>query len=187
MLQNSAHRQPGGRFAFQEVRSMAGRSPKTPTKMIDARDRAAFIANLKECGMVGASADALGISRWAFHRARDRHPAFAAEWDRITGTRRRSDAVDAAALELALFKRLLRGVKRRVLFQGKVVDTTRVFDNRLALMMLAKLLPDTYGPDAFGGPEPVEAMSREAFLEAIRPRPPLDDAALLEDDRPTIG
>lgn len=145
--------------------------PRRITGMVDAPARAAFIAALKECGMVGVSADATGFSRFAFYRARERHKAFADEWDRITGLRRpRSDTVDAAALELALFKRVLRGVKRRVLFQGKVVDTYRTFDNRLAFSMLAKLRSETYGPDAFGGPEPVEVMSREAFLAAIAPR-----------------
>lgn len=164
---------------------MASRPAKTPVKMVDAPARAAFIAAFKECGMVGAAADTTGFSRFAFYRARERHKAFADEWDRIAGPRRpRSTGIDAAALEAALFKRVLRGVKRRVLFQGKVVDTYRIFDNRLAFSMLAKLMPDTYGADAIGGPEPVEVMTRDEFLAAIAPRPHIERA--VPDDQDAV-
>lgn len=145
--------------------------PRRITKMVDAPARAAFIAALKECGMVGASAYSIGFSRFAFYRARERHPAFA-EWDRITGPQRpRSAGIDQAALERALFKRVLRGVIRHVVYQGEVVDTYRVFDNRSAFAMLAKAMHATYGPKAAGMPEPVDVMSREEFLAAIAPRP----------------
>ena len=80
-------------------------------------------------------------------------------------------AVDPVKLEKALFKRLLNGVKRRTIYQGKVVDIYRVYNDPLAFKMVAVLLAEKYGEHAGDEPEPVELMTREAFLEAIAIRP----------------
>ncbi|MGI4877726.1 MAG: hypothetical protein ACRYG4_09600, partial [Janthinobacterium lividum] len=83
-------------------------------------------------------------------------------------------------LEKALFKRLLNGIKRRTIYQGKVVDIYRVFNDPLAFRMVAALLREKYSEYAADEPEPVELMTREAFLAAIAIRPKAIDYPGLE-------
>ncbi|UAJ08797.1 hypothetical protein [Polymorphobacter megasporae] len=138
--------------------------------VIDADRRDLFIAALRDCGAVSVAADRAGASRFAFRRARDHHPDFAVAWDTALG-RVPALAVDPVKLEKALFKRLLNGVKRRTIYQGKVVDIYRVFNDPLAFKFVVALLWEKYAGHAADAPEPVELMTREAFLAAIAIRP----------------
>jgi hypothetical protein len=147
--------------------------------LIDAARRDHFIAALRDCGAVGIAAERAGATRFAFYRARGHHPDFAIAWDTALG-RVPALAVDPVKLETALFKRLLGGVKRRTIYQGQVVDTYRVYNDPLAFKFVAALLRGKYGEHAVDEAEPVELMTREAFLAAIAIRPRAIDYPGLE-------
>nr|WP_295661539.1 hypothetical protein [Polymorphobacter sp.] len=153
--------------------------PARAAPVIDADRRDRFIAALRDCGAVGVAADRAGASRFAFNRARDHHPDFRIAWDTALG-RVPTLKIDPARLEAALFKRLVSGVKRRTIYQGKVVDTYRVYNDPLASKVVVALMSDKYGQHAADGPEPVELMTREAFLAAIAIRPKAIDYPGLE-------
>lgn len=147
--------------------------------IIDADRRDLFIAALRDCGAVGVASERAGASRFAFRRARDHHPDFAAAWDTALG-RVPALAVDPVKLEKALFRRLLNGIKRRTIYQGKVVDTYRIYNDPLAFKVVAALLWEKYAGHNADAPEPVELMTREAFLAAIAIRPKAIDYPALE-------
>lgn len=161
---------PAAIMEVPAITTVAGTVHKPPV-MIDANMRDRFLAALRDCGAVGVAAEQIGSNRWAMFRAREHNPDFAAAWDLAMG-RVPIPAIDAAKLEAALFKRLLRGVKRNRLFQGEVADVCRVYEDRLAFQFLARLMPDKYGANAAGfAAEPVEVMSREEFMALISAKP----------------
>lgn len=153
--------------------------PARCAPVIDAARRDLFIVALRDCGAVGVAADRAGATRFAFYRARDHHPDFRVAWDNALG-RVPTLAVDPVKLEVSLFKRLLNGIKRRIIYQGKVVDTYRVFNDPLAFKVVVALMRDKYGEHAANEPEMVELMTREAFLAAIAIRPKAIDYPGLE-------
>lgn len=144
---------------------------RKPSMIVDAKLRDRFLTALRDCGAVGVAAERVGSNRFAMLRAREHNTDFAAAWDLAMG-RVPIPAIDAAKLEKALFKRLLRGVKRNRLFQGEIADVYRVYEDRLAFAMLGRLMPDKYGAATAGfAAEPVEAMSREEFMALISAKP----------------
>lgn len=153
---------------------------RTPV-VVDAALRDRFVALLRDTGAVGVAADRLGVSRFAMSRARRGNPDFATACDVALG-RKPAPVNDAAKLEAALLERLRYGVKRKQYFAGKVVGTYRVFNDRLAYAVLAKLMPEKYGPGATTAAAPLEVMSREAFLAIIAARPRTADLPASDAD-----
>ena len=152
-------------------------TPQRPTPVaIDAAVRAAFIAALRDCGMVGVAAKRAGASRFALHRQRRIHPGFAEDWDAIVAPQ--VEIIDPAKLEAALFRRFVRGVKRRRLYRGEVIDTYRDYQDREALRFLAMLMPEKFGEATTIAAPPV-VMTREEFIAAL-------DAVPIADETPPV-
>lgn len=136
----------------------------------DTAVRDSFLAALREAGTLAAAYRATGVAKGTLYRLRRRDRAFdlacAAALGRATTDR----------LEAALIERAIHGVERtRTYADGRVV-VWREYNDRIALDLLRKLLPATYGDGPAAAPPPRPVMSRAAFIAAIRMRPPADAA-----------
>ncbi|GBU17777.1 MULTISPECIES: hypothetical protein [Methylobacterium] len=112
-------------------------TPARTYRKLSPDRRAAFLDRLAGCGNVTAAADAIGISRDAAYKLRDRDTAFGDAW---------TLALDryAAALEAELHARVFDGVPRPVFQRGELVGHEVVKSDRLLEIALRARLPETY-------------------------------------------
>ena len=85
---------------------------RTPEKALARPWRAAFLAALRECGVVRDACEAAGIGRRTAYDLRDADPTFAAAWDDAL-----QDGIDL--LEREAVRRARVGVKEPVIYQGQ--------------------------------------------------------------------
>lgn len=113
------------------------KTPARPYRKLSPERRAAFVDRLAGCGNVTAAADAVGISRDAAYKLRDRDDAFDDAW---------ALALDryAAALEAELHARVFDGVPRPVFHRGELVGHEVVKSDRLLEIALRARLPEKY-------------------------------------------
>lgn len=99
--------------------------------------RRAFLDLLAACGNVTAAADAIGVSRAAAYKLRDRDTTFEDAW---------ALALDryAAALEAELHSRVFDGVARPVFQRGELVGHEVTKSDRLLEIALRARLPEKY-------------------------------------------
>jgi len=99
--------------------------------------RDAFLAHLAACGNVTAAADAIGVTRVAVYKLKDRNADFDEAW---------SLALDryAAALEAELHMRVFDGLQRPVFQRGELVGHETVKSDRLLEIALRARLPEKY-------------------------------------------
>ena len=111
-------------------------SARPYTKLSQER-QTAFLDRLAAGGNVTAAADAVGISRDAAYKLRDRDDAFDEAW---------TLALDryAAALEAELHARVFEGVPRPVFQRGELVGHEVVKSDRLLEIALRARLPGKY-------------------------------------------
>ncbi len=132
----------------------------------DAAERTRFLAALKSTGTIRAAAQATGHNRTTVLRLRRRDEAF----DKACAAALGTAGAATAALEAAMLARATHGFDRTRIVAGKAV-TWREFDNKLAMFMLAKLKPETFGDVAATTAAPPPAMTRAEFIAAIGMRP----------------
>jgi hypothetical protein len=108
-----------------------------PYRKLSPERRAAFLDRLSACGNVTAAADAVGISRDAAYKLRERDTAFEDAW---------ALALDryAAALEAELHARVFEGVPRPVFQRGELVGHEVMKSDRLLEIALRARLPEKY-------------------------------------------
>lgn len=99
--------------------------------------RADFLRRLADGGNVTAAADAVGVSRDAAYKLRDRDGGFEEAW---------TLALDryAAALEAELHRRVFDGVERPIFQRGELVGHELVKSDRLLEIALRARLPEKY-------------------------------------------
>ena len=92
--------------------------------------RVAFLEELAVTSNVTAAAEAAGMSRVQLYRIKKRDPAFGAAW---------AEALREGyqALEIQLLERARNGTEKPVFFGGKQIDTTREFNDAVALKLLS--------------------------------------------------
>jgi len=107
------------------------------TKLTD-RLKHLFLQNLRLTAEVSSSAKVIGITTTSLYTHRKKDREFAKDWD---------EAITEAAgrFEEEAYRRGLKGVEKPVYYQGKIVGKERVYDNKLLLRSLARLLPDKWG------------------------------------------
>jgi hypothetical protein len=134
----------------------------------DPQRRVAFLAALRESGIVRTAAARTGISPSSAYRMRRQLPEFAAAWD-VALRRTVPVATNVDALEAVLLDRVINGVERRRLYAGTVVDTYREYPERLSIVMLQALFPDRYGKTNGGGEifAPYPVVTREEFMARV--------------------
>jgi hypothetical protein len=98
----------------------------TPDKMRLFHERFA------ECGVVREACEAAGMSARAAYNLRDRDPLFAAGWE-AAALKSRARLTDEA------FSRSMKGVVERIYRDGVVVAERHRYDNRLTMLVLARL------------------------------------------------
>jgi hypothetical protein len=162
--------------------------------------QAQFLLHLSATHSVAAAARAVGMSRQSAYalRARLKGEPFDLAW--IAALRARFDALAEAALD-----RALNGVEVPHFHQGELVHTSRKFDERLTLALLAmrdqfrppRVAPyepaSAYGEDDFAGlverirtgPETWREERDEGWREAYRDMEPATDASALPDGSET--
>ena len=107
----------------------------TPDRQVD------FIEALAASGCVEHAAQAVGLSSASAYalRARPDAVSFRAAWDY---------ALDMAVqrLSYATLSRAIHGVRRPVFFQGEQIGERVYYDERLAMFILARRMPERFGP-----------------------------------------
>lgn len=91
--------------------------------------RTAFLEHLAISSSVKQSAAVAGIPNSTLYLWQRRYPDFAADWLLAL-------AAGYELLEMEMLERARQGTERKVYYQGKVVDTVRDYDNKMALNLL---------------------------------------------------
>ncbi|MDA1095621.1 MAG: hypothetical protein O3A25_20540 [Acidobacteria bacterium] len=87
-----------------------------------------FLAAMKNSGNVRASCDAAGITRSVAYKSRNRHPAFAAQWDEAL-----QDAIDT--LEAVAWQRARTGLSDQVLLMLLRAHRPDLYSERLRIQV----------------------------------------------------
>lgn len=113
------------------------KTPRHSYTRLTAERRDAFLANLAACGNVTAAADAIGVTRVAVYKLKERDADFDEAW---------SLALDryAAALEAELHMRVFDGLQRPVFQRGELVGHETVKSDRLLEIALRAHAPERY-------------------------------------------
>ena len=88
----------------------------TPVRALAQSWRAAFLAALRDTGVVRDACAAASVGRTTAYRVRNSDPEFAAAWDEAL-----EDAADL--LEIEAIRRARTGVREPVIYQGKLCGT----------------------------------------------------------------
>lgn len=102
--------------------------------------QADFIACLAESGSVRMAARVVGMHTTSAYRCRARYPAFAQAWDAarsIAYIRLQDEAIDRA----------LNGTPKEIWKDGELVETGRVYNDKLLVQMLTILRDTRPAPD----------------------------------------
>lgn len=99
---------------------------------------AAFIASLRDQGVVRAACEAAEIVRSTAYRRRDESLAFAAQWDEAL-----QDFADT--LEAEAIRRARDGTIKGIYHQGVLMNTELQYSDTLMTQMLKAKRPDEYG------------------------------------------
>jgi hypothetical protein len=137
-------------------------------------EKAIFLKTLEQTFNVSAASRVIGKKAAAAYRLRDKDNAFAAAW---------KEASDSAinAMEEAVIKRAVKGVKRKKYYGGKLIGTETHYSDQLAIFLLKTLRPEIYGradpvAEENATDESVARMLEEKFI-ALRKRTAVADAA----------
>jgi len=102
--------------------------------------QADFIACLAESGSVRTAARVVGMHITSAYRCRARYPAFAEAWDaarRVAYVRLQDEAIDRA----------LNGTPKEIWKDGELVETGRIYNDKLLVQMLTILRDTRPAPD----------------------------------------
>lgn len=115
--------------------------PRGPRKKLTtAAAQKRFCAMLARTGNVSASARHAGIATSTLYAMKARSLKFKAEWQAAL-----DEALDA--LEESLLDRAINGVRKPIVYGGKVVEWVTQFSDAAAIFMLRSRRRDVYGPE----------------------------------------
>ncbi len=137
--------------------------------------RERFVAALRATGTLAGAIRATGCAESTVRRQRGRDPDFAAACDAVLNPRRAAaDLEPAVELEAVLLRRAIDGSERYRFLASNAVEIWIEYDNKLGMELLAKLMPEKYGPRRPGSVPLPPPITREAFMAVIRAQPRLD-------------
>lgn len=100
--------------------------------------QARFLKVLAETGNVAKACDEIALSRGTAYWKRKHDPLFREAWDNI---------IEAAAdnMEQEAYRRAVTGVDENVYYRDQLLETRKVYSDRLLGLLLAAYRPDRFG------------------------------------------
>lgn len=127
----------------------------------------AFIAALREWGVVRYACEQAGIDRTTAYKAREEDPDFALQWKQAL-----DDAIDE--IEREAIRRAREGVERTVFFKDQQIGTERSYSDSLTMFLLRSHRPEVYRETvraehtgAGGGPIKTEDVNQLSDAERL--------------------